>query len=176
MRVLKRSTRYAGRHPSRCDLMGYARRMDDRRRTVGRRIKRERQRRGYSSQRAFAKAIGIDASSAAYAESGDERIAIRGKVFAAIEDHFGWPEDSITRYLETGEEADLEALKPPQPRPAQRPLTLTEQRLIQVYVLLRQMGLTEADAQRLAFQVGRQLELDEAVLMAAIERQPAAVD
>lgn len=83
----------------------------------------------------------------------------------------GWTEGTPKIILEGGPipEPPTEALDA-------RPLTLIEQRLMEVYSLLRQMGLTEADATTLAFQVARQLELDQAVLAAAIERQPVPVD
>lgn len=84
--------------------------MEDRRKTLGRRIKRARQRAGYRSQKAFAEAIGVAESGVAWAESGNDRVAVGGKVFAAIEDGLGWPEDCITRYLKTGNESLLQAL------------------------------------------------------------------
>jgi transcriptional regulator with XRE-family HTH domain len=90
--------------------------MDDRRKTLGRRIKRARQRAGYGSQRAFAKAIGVDTTSVAKAESGDAAIAIGGRVFAAIEDGLKWPEDCTARYLETGDESVFTALVDTAPR------------------------------------------------------------
>lgn len=86
--------------------------MDERRRTVGRRIKRARQRLGHGSQQAFADAIGVEKSGVSYAESGRDRIAIDGKIFGAIEDGLGWPEDCISRYLKTGDESLLPASEP----------------------------------------------------------------
>jgi hypothetical protein len=81
--------------------------MEDRRKLLGRRIKRDRMRAGFPSQRAFAQAIGVDTSGVAYAESGSGRVGVRGKIFSAIEDCLGWPEDSIALYLETGDESLL---------------------------------------------------------------------
>jgi transcriptional regulator with XRE-family HTH domain len=84
--------------------------MAERRRKVGRRIKRARIALGYSSQQAFADALGIDKSSVANAESGHDRIAVRGNVYVAIEAKLGWPDDAISTYLESGDAAALSRL------------------------------------------------------------------
>lgn len=76
--------------------------MDERRKVVGRRIKRDRRKAGFTSQRNFAEAIGASETAVAYAETGDPRVGV--KTFALIEDGLGWPDDSITRYLNTGDE------------------------------------------------------------------------
>lgn len=75
--------------------------MDTRRKTLGRRIRRARVAAGYRSQKAFARAIGVHERSVAGAEGGEERTG--DNVFAAIEAGLGWPADSATQYLETGE-------------------------------------------------------------------------
>lgn len=76
---------------------------EDRRKTVGRRIKRARRRAGHRSQKAFAAAIDMAESSVARAETGDPRVG--AATFEAIEDGLEWPEGSIASYLETGDEA-----------------------------------------------------------------------
>jgi transcriptional regulator with XRE-family HTH domain len=92
--------------------------MEERRKYLGRRIKRARQRLGYDSQQSFADTIGVDKSGVSYAESGGDRIAVDGKIFAAIEDGLSWPEDCISRYLKTGDESLLPA---PESEGARRP-------------------------------------------------------
>lgn len=81
--------------------------MDDvtreRRKTIGRKIKRARLEAGYRSQRAFAAALGVDESSVGHAESGSARIGIGSTVFMTIEIELGWPDGCIERFFETGE-------------------------------------------------------------------------
>lgn len=80
--------------------------MDERRKTLGRRIKRARLRAGYRSQKAFADEIGISENSVARAETGDERVG--ESVFVAIESGLPWwPDNSIERFLETGDDSLL---------------------------------------------------------------------
>ncbi|WP_435583344.1 helix-turn-helix domain-containing protein [Amycolatopsis thermoflava] len=78
---------------------------EDRRKFVGRRIKRARRRAGYRSQKAFADVIGLAENSVARAEIGDPRVG--EAVFEAIEDGLEWPPDTIAQYLETGDETVL---------------------------------------------------------------------
>lgn len=78
--------------------------MESRRKTLGRKIKRARQVAGYSSQKAFADAIGVSETSVANAERGSELVGAGDKVFVAIEIGLSWPEDCTLRYLETGDE------------------------------------------------------------------------
>ncbi|WP_027946563.1 helix-turn-helix domain-containing protein [Amycolatopsis taiwanensis] len=93
---------------------------DERRKALGRRIKRARVRAGYRSQKAFADAIGISENSVARAEIGDERIG--DKVFAAIEDGLGWGEYVVAEYLETGDESIFTDSEPaPEPAEPARP-------------------------------------------------------
>lgn len=79
--------------------------MDQRRKTLGRRIYRARRKAGYRSQRAFAEAIGVSEASVANAERGSATVG--NSVFSAIEDGLNWAEDCIQRYLETGDETLL---------------------------------------------------------------------
>ena len=79
---------------------------DDRRKTLGRRISRHRRAAGHRSARAFADAIGISEGSVAHAESGSPRTGRR--VYDAIEAGLDWPEGSIQRYLDTGDEQAFE--------------------------------------------------------------------
>lgn len=76
-----------------------------RRKTVGRRIQRARRRAGYRSAKAFADALPVSENSVAKAESGADTVG--DTVFVAIETALGWPEDCITRYIETGDESLL---------------------------------------------------------------------
>lgn len=119
------------------------------------------------TQEEFAERSGLALKTIQRVEQG--QINPRTKTFAGLDQGAGWAPGSASALFRDGREPAVlgERLR--------RTLTQTEQRLIQVYILLRQMGLTEADAKRLAFQVGRQLELDEAVY-AAIEKQPVPVD
>ena len=79
--------------------------MDERRKTLGRRIYRARRKAGFRSQKAFAQALGISEASVANAERGSDSVG--DAVFTAIEDGLKWPEECIARYLETGEERYL---------------------------------------------------------------------
>lgn len=145
-----------------CVFMGYAPDMEERRKTLGRRIKRARQRAGFTSQRAFAQAVGVDTTSVANAETGGEQIAVGGKVYAAIEDALGWPEDSTTRYLETGDESHLPS--PTGDTVSARPtLTAEQKELLRVYREEYVPKYGPAEAQR-------RLQQDVDVLNAAIER------
>lgn len=81
--------------------------METRRSTLGRRIKRARLAAGYRSQRAFAEAIGVHERSVARAETGGGPIG--DTLLTAIETGLSWPSDSIRRYLDTGDEALLQA-------------------------------------------------------------------
>lgn len=87
--------------------------MEDRRKTVGDRIRRARQVAKYS-QRELAKKIDVDTSTVSHAENGSDRIAVDGKVYPRVEDEFGWPAGSIARYLESGDESVFD-----QPDPAE---------------------------------------------------------
>lgn len=140
---------------------------EDARARLGEAVERARTAAGHPTRETFAAKAKISVRNLIYLEQADRPIGQK-TLFAVASALPGWTDDTPRIILEGG--------PIPEPRePVVRPLNLIEQRLIQVYVLLRQMGLTKADAKRLAFQVGRQLELDEAVY-AAIEKQPVSID
>lgn len=90
--------------------------MDDRRKNVGRRIKRARRVAGYTSQKGFAEFIGASETMVAYAETGSDRVGV--KTYGLIEDGLGWPEESISTYLDTGDETVFRHAEPePAPEP-----------------------------------------------------------
>lgn len=72
-------------------------------------VRRARELAGYDSQRAFAEAAGLSEKSVADVERGDARPgkSTLWKVEAAL----GWPESGMLRYLETGRQEDLDALR-----------------------------------------------------------------
>lgn len=82
--------------------------MDERRKSLGRRIARARRAAGYRSQAAFAAAIGIHETSVARAETGDPRVG--SEVLTLIELGLNLPADATTRYLETGDDSDLDTI------------------------------------------------------------------
>lgn len=95
--------------------------MRARRKFAGRKIKRARLAAGYSSQREFAAACGVDESSIGHTESGSPRVAIGAKVFTMIELRLGWPDGCIERYLTTGDESQLPTATAEQPPPLRYP-------------------------------------------------------
>lgn len=64
---------------------------------------------GHRSQRSFAEAIGVSETSVANAERGSDLVG--ALVYGAIEVGLKWPEDSTTRYLETGRDEDMPGLR-----------------------------------------------------------------
>lgn len=139
--------------------------MDERRKTLGRRIYRARRKAGFRSQKTFAEKLRISEASVANAERGSSSVG--DAVFTAIEDGLGWPEDSIAHYLESGDESLLVA----EGRVADKPLTELEKLVVLIYLQLRRDGWRDRDARRLAIDIGRQLEQDETALSAAFERE-----
>lgn len=117
-RVLIRGGKPAGRGVNLCPTLANSDVMDQRRKTVGRRIKLSRLAAGYRSQRAFAEAIDKNETSVARAETGDERVG--DGVFGSIESGLGWPEDCISRYLATGDESVLPPSRSGEPNVKQR--------------------------------------------------------
>jgi transcriptional regulator with XRE-family HTH domain len=151
--------------------------MEERRKIVGNRIKRARRLAGYRSQRAFAKALGIHETSVARAETGDDRIGT--SVFTAIEAKLHWPDDCIARYLESGDERHLPSGDDDRAAP-QRPLTPLELAVKNLYYALLAEGWSRSDALRVMLKVVRVLKqdqatLDDATLVAAIEREPEPI-
>lgn len=71
--------------------------MEDRRKIVGQKIKRERRRLGYRSQEAFGKAIGFHETTVANAERGSDRTG--DAAYEAIEAGLEWPDGSIVAYI-----------------------------------------------------------------------------
>lgn len=118
MRVLRRLPGPRGRRLVSCSSLAYSGPVEERRKVLGRRIKRARRRAAYRSQAAFAAAIGINETSVARAETGYERVG--DAVFEAIETGLGWAEGCIAVYLETGDESVLAppVSVPPEPTPA----------------------------------------------------------
>lgn len=83
---------------------------------------------GYKSAKKFADAIGISESSVANAESGRESVG--EGVFMDIETALRWPEDCITRYIETGDESVLPSVSSPTPAEGE-PRDSWERKLVQ---------------------------------------------
>lgn len=115
MRVLRRLPGPRGRRLVSCSSLAYSGPVEERRKVLGRRIKRARRRAAYRSQAAFAAAIGINETSVARAETGYKSIG--DAVFQAIETGLGWAEGCIAVYLETGDES---VLAPPAAVPAEQ--------------------------------------------------------
>jgi len=111
MRVLQRLPGPRGRRVVPSNSLAYSGPVEERRKILGRCIKRARRRAGYRSQRAFADQIGFNETSVARAETGDERVG--DAVFQAIEIGLGWTEGCITTYLETGDETVLSSRSQP---------------------------------------------------------------
>lgn len=97
-RVLQRPY---GRKFAPCTALAYSVRVDDYREQLGKRVKRERDRLGYTSQKAFGDFANLHERSVAGVERGQK---MGETVLGRIEDALGWPEYSATKYLETGDE------------------------------------------------------------------------
>lgn len=95
--------------------------MDDRRKLLGKRIKKARRWAGYRSQAKFADAIGLSESSVANAEIGSERVGMDayGQIEAGLPQ---WPDGTIERFLATGDLSLLPEVGEHRPRElAQQP-------------------------------------------------------
>ncbi|HEX5405304.1 MAG TPA: helix-turn-helix domain-containing protein [Pseudonocardiaceae bacterium] len=82
--------------------------MAERRKILGRRLRRARERLNLT-QRDVADQIGVDAKSISNVERGSERVGIGGKLLNRYEDVVGWPEETIVRFMDTGDESAFEA-------------------------------------------------------------------
>jgi DNA-binding XRE family transcriptional regulator len=102
-RVIGHRGKPAGRRVSLCTSLRYSARVDARRKKLGKIVRRARERADYGSQRAFAAALGVHERSVAAVERGEK---VGETVLGHIEDNL-FPDGSIARFLETGDEALL---------------------------------------------------------------------
>lgn len=136
-RVLKRTY---GRRLAPCTVLSYSVRVDTHRESLGKRVRRERDRAGYRSQKAFAEAAGLHERSVASVERG-QKVGVT--VLGHIEDIFGWPEFSATRYLETGDTSVFDH-QPEDPEPSRQDmLKLADSLADQIQELQRQLRRSE---------------------------------